>query len=134
MNPLRLRTVAGALAASFIMISPYAFAEDDVSQLKQQVDELDQKIRVLQRQRELEKEAAVEKQKETPTVSSGKDGFWLRSADNAYQIRIGGIIQFDSHWYPDKTAPIGGTSNTFYVNNVHPWLLCIIFVNIRLHL
>ena len=51
MNPLRLRAVAGALAASFIMTSFYAFAEDDVSQLKQQVDELDQKIRVLQRQR-----------------------------------------------------------------------------------
>ena len=47
MNPLRLRTVAGALAASFIMTS-FALAEDDISQLKQQVDELDQKIRVLQ--------------------------------------------------------------------------------------
>src|SRR5258706_1378934 len=134
MNPLGLRTVAGALAASFIMISPYAFAEDDVSQLKQQVDELDEKIRVLQRQRELEKEAAVEKQKEPPTLSSGKDGFWLRSADNAYQIRIGGIIQFDSHWYPDKTAPIGGTSDSFVLRKVRPVLEGVFLENIGFRL
>ena len=134
MNPLRLRTVAGALAASCIMTSSYAFAEDDVSQLKQQVDELDQKIRVLLRQRELEKEAAVEKQKETPTVSSGKDGFWIRSADNAYQIRIGGIIQFDTHWYPDKTAPIGGTADTFVLRKVRPVLEGVFLQNIGFRL
>ena len=134
MNSLRLRTMAGALAASFIMISPYALAEDDVSQLKQQIDELDQKIRVLQRQRELDKEAAVERQKETPTVSSGKDGFWLRSADNAYQIRIGGIIQVDSHWYPDKTAPIGGTADTFAMRKVRPVLEGVFLQNIGFRL
>jgi phosphate-selective porin OprO and OprP len=134
MNPLRLRIAAGVLATTFTVISPYATAEDDVTQLKQQVDDLDQKIRVLQRQRELEKEAAVEKQKETPTVSSGKDGFWLRSADNAYQIRIGGIIQFDSHWYPDKTAPIGGTADTFVLRKVRPVLEGVFLENIGFRL
>lgn len=59
MNPFRLRTLAGALAASLIVISPYAAAEDGVSQIKQQLDELDQKIRVLQRLQELDKEAAT---------------------------------------------------------------------------
>jgi phosphate-selective porin OprO/OprP len=134
MNPFRIRVVAGVLAATCIMASPYALAEDDVSQLKQQVDELDQKIRVLQRQRELDKEAAVERQKETPAVSSGKDGFWLRSADNAYQIRIGGIIQFDSHWYPDKTAPIGGTSDSFVMRKVRPVLEGVFLQNIGFRL
>ena len=127
MNPLRLRTVAGALAASFIVTSTYAIAEDDVSQLKQQVDELDQKIRVLQRQRELDKEAAAEKEKATPTVSSGKDGFWLRSADNAYQIRIGGVVQADSRWYQDLSVPPGGTTNSFVMRKVRPVLEGTVF-------
>lgn len=134
MDPLRLRFVAAALAATFIMTSSFALADDDVSQLKQQVDDLDQKIRVLQRQRELDKEAAVEKEKSTPTVSSGKDGFWIRSADNAYQIRIGGIIQLDSHWYPDKTAPIGGTSDTFVLRKVRPVLEGVFLENIGFRL
>jgi phosphate-selective porin OprO/OprP len=133
-NPFRLRTLAGALAASFIMTSPYAFAEDDVSQIKQQLDELDQKIRVLQRLRELDKEAATARAKETPTISTSKDGFWLKSADNAYQIRIGGIIQLDSHWYPDKTAPIGGTSDTFVMRKVRPVLEGVFLQNIGFRL
>jgi len=133
-NPFRFPILPGALAASVIVTSPYAYAQDDASQIKQQLDELDQKIRVLQRQQELDKETATARAKETPTISSGKDGFWLRSADNAYQIRIGGIIQFDSHWYPDKTAPAGGTSDTFVMRKVRPVLEGVFLQNIGFRL
>jgi len=122
MHPFRLRTVAGALAATLIVTSNFAQAEDDVTQIKRQLDELDQKMRVMERLRELDKEAAAARERETPTVSTGKDGFWLKSADGAYAIRIGGIIQFDSHWYPDKAAPVGGTTDTFFMRKVRPVL------------
>ena len=122
MNPLHHRTVAVLLAASVLAVSHRATAQDDVSQIKQQIDELDQKIRALERLQQLDKEAAAAKARETPTVSTGKDGFWLRSADKSYQIRIGGIIQFDSHFYPDNNAPVGGTSNTFVMRKVRPVL------------
>jgi phosphate-selective porin OprO/OprP len=130
MYPIRSRVLAAALAAGAVLASSSVFADDDISQLKEQLEKLDQKIRVLERQKELDKEAAVTKAKETPTVSTGKDGFWLRSPDNAYQIRIGGIIQLDSHWYPDKTAPIGGTSDSFLLRKVRPVLEGVFLENI----
>lgn len=120
MHPFRLRTVAGTLAATFILTSSFARAEDDVTQIKQQLDELDQKIRVLQRLQEIDKEAAAAKSKETASVSAGKEGFFIRSGDNAYSIRLGGNIQLDSRWYPDKTTPIGGTTDQFILRKVRP--------------
>ena len=127
MNPLRLRTVAGALAASFMVTSPFAIAQEDVSQIKQQLDELDQKIRVLQRLQEIDKEAAAAKVKETSTVSASKEGFFIKSADNAYSLRIGGNIQLDSRWYFDKSSPPGGTSDTFILRKVRPVLEGVFF-------
>jgi phosphate-selective porin OprO/OprP len=122
MHSFRQRIVAGALAAVLVAPSFFAAAEEDVAQLKQQLDELDQKIRVLQRQQELDKEAATARAKETPTISSGKDGFWIRSADNAYQLRIGGVVQADSRWYQDLSVPPGSTTNSFVMRKVRPVL------------
>ena len=134
MHSIRSRILATAFSASAILASTPGFAEEDISQLKEQLDALDQKIRVLERLRENDKEASAAKAKETPTVSTGKDGFWLRSADNAYQIRIGGIIQLDSHWYPDKTAPLGTTSDTFVLRKVRPVLEGVFLENIGFRL
>ncbi|HEX7811940.1 MAG TPA: porin, partial [Burkholderiales bacterium] len=92
----------------------------EVDQIKHQLDDLDQKIRVLQRLQEIDKEAAAAKSKETASVSAGKEGFIIRSGDNAYSIRIGGNIQLDSRWYPDKTTPIGGTTDQFILRKVRP--------------
>ena len=126
MNPLRLRVLAGALAASFIVALPCAAAEDDTSEIKQQLDELNQKIRVLERKQELDKEAATAKAKETATVSAGKDGFFVRSADNAYVLRLGGIIQFDSRWYfdnvPSSNPLVIPPTDTFILRKVRPVL------------
>ena len=121
MHPLRLRTVAGALAASFIMTSSYAFAEDDVSQIKQQIDELDQKIRVLQRLQEIDKENASVKGKDAPVVKAGEKGFGLQSTDGAFEIRFRGLIQADYRSFQQGTnittqaAP--GASTAGYLRN-----------------
>jgi len=133
MYPIRTRILAGAFAAGAALVSSFAVADDDVSQLKEQLNELDQKIRVLQRQQELDKEEAAARAKEMPTVSSGKDGFWLRSADKAYQIRIGGIIQADSRWYPDKTTPTS-TTDSFVMRKVRPVLEGVFLQNIGFRL
>ena len=124
MNPFPLRVLAGALAASFIVALPCAAAEDDVSEIKQQLDELNQKLRVLERLQELDKEAATAKAKETATVSAGKDGFFIKSADNAYALRLGGIIQFDSRWYfdnaPSSNPLVVPATDTFILRKVRP--------------
>ena len=133
MVSIRTRILAGAFAAGAALVSTFAVADDDVSQLKEQLNELDQKIRVLQRQQELDKEAAAARAKETPKVSTGKDGFWLRSADNDYQIRIGGVIQADSRWYPDKTTPTSAT-DSFVMRKVRPVLESVFLQNIGFRL
>src|SRR4028119_294547 len=51
----------------------------------ERIEELDQKIRVLERRDELEKEQAAEKAKTATNVTSGRDGFSFRSTDGAYQ-------------------------------------------------
>ena len=133
MHPIRTRILVGALAASAVLVSAIGKADDDLSQLKEQLHELDQKIRILQRQQELDKEAAAEKVKETPTVSTGKDGFWLRSADNDYQIRIGGVIQADARVYPSKTTPNSAT-DSFVMRKVRPVLEGVFLQNIGFRL
>jgi hypothetical protein len=59
MHPIRTRILVGALGASAVLVSAIGKADDDLSQLKEQLHELDQKIRILQRQQELDKEAAA---------------------------------------------------------------------------
>ncbi len=56
MKAFRLRTMASVLAASVFVASPFAQAQEDVTQLKQQLEELDQKMRVMQRLQEMDKE------------------------------------------------------------------------------
>src|ERR1700682_3506950 len=102
MHPIRTRILAGTLAAGAFLVSSIAIAEEDISPLKQQLDELDQKIRVLQRQQELDKEAAIARAKETPNVTAGKDGFYIKSGDGAFSLRLGAVVQADTRWYVDQ--------------------------------
>jgi len=95
MKAFRLWTMASVLAASVFVASPFAQAQDDVTQLKQQFEELDQKIRVLQRLQEIDKEAAATKARETPGVIFGNSGIGLRSGAGANELRIRGLLQAD---------------------------------------
>ncbi len=118
MKAFRLRTMASVLAASVFVASPFAQAQEDVTQLKQQVEELDQKIRVIQRLQEIDKESAASKAKETPGVVFGNSGIGLRSGDGANELRLRGVLQADSRWYGD--SQVGSTVDTFLLRRVRP--------------
>jgi len=123
MKPFRLRTAASMLAGSFAVISSLAPAQDDVTQLKQQVEELDQKIRVLQRPQEIDKEAAAGKSKETASVVAGPEGFGIRSADNAFRLNFHGDLQFDSRSYLGtrlSSPPGTQTPDTLLIRRARP--------------
>jgi phosphate-selective porin OprO/OprP len=126
MKPFRIRVVAGVLAAGFVVTSTYAAAEDDLSQIKQQLEELNQKIRDLQRLQELGREAAMTKAKETPYVAAGKDGFYIKSGDGAFSLRLGAVVQADSRWYSDQSLPAGATPDNFLVRKARPILEALI--------
>lgn len=79
---------------------------------EKKVDDLDQRLRILERQQEIDKEKAAEKAKENATVTAGKDGFTIKSADGAYVLRVRGYVQVDSVFFDgDQQKP--GTDSTF---------------------
>jgi phosphate-selective porin OprO/OprP len=86
-------------------------AQDD---LRTKVDELEQQLRILKRQLELDREASAEKAKTTPIFSAGSDGLIFRSADTNFLFRIRAYLQADARFYPGDPAP-GAANDTFLV-------------------
>jgi phosphate-selective porin OprO/OprP len=120
---MRLKRWLLAGFASVRMITPAPAAEDadSIEALKQQIRELDQKVRVLERKGELDKEAATEKAKTTPTVSLGSGGLSVRTADSNFVFKIRGYVQADSRLYADSGE--GATANdTFLIRRARPVL------------
>ncbi len=72
---------------------------DTIDSLKHQIEQLDQKVRILERNRELEKEAADTKAKDAPKISIGEKGFSFGSADGAFAIGLRGVLQTDSRTF-----------------------------------
>src|SRR2546426_12057767 len=72
---------------------------DEINALKKQLQELDQKIKILERNRELDIEAAEAKSKEALNISIGEKGFIVGSADGANVIKLRGLLQVDSRTF-----------------------------------
>jgi len=87
---VRRRLLVGFLAVAGFGI-PAAPAADPTLQ------ELDQKIRILERKLEIDQENAAAQT--APTVSAGSDGFAIVSADKAYQLKMHGYLQTDARFY-----------------------------------
>lgn len=66
---------------------------------KAQLEEVDQKTRILERNRELEEEAVQAKAKESPRITIGEKGFAMSSADTNFSIQIKGLLQVDSRTF-----------------------------------
>jgi phosphate-selective porin OprO and OprP len=73
--------------------------------LEARVEELDQKVRVLERLREIaaDSAAAAAKDRQSATANA-KDGFSIKSADGKYTLRLRGYVQADSRFYPSSEA------------------------------
>lgn len=90
-----------------------------VEDLKRQVEELDQKIRVLERKQELDKEDASARAKAATTVSLGASGFQVRSADTNFVFKVRGYVQADARLYPEP-VPGAVLQDTFLMRRVRP--------------
>jgi len=58
----------------------------------ERLEALDQQLRIVGRQRELDQDAATAKAATSATVDASRDGFTIRSSDNNFQLRLGGYI------------------------------------------
>ena len=100
--PVALPTVASlapVLAMAAVTNSSPAAPLPTLETLASEIDQLDQRIRIVGRQLELDREQATERAKTTPAVGAGREGFTLRSADGAFQLRLRGYVQSDGRFY-----------------------------------
>lgn len=92
------RTLISLLAvASF---APLAHAQTESSD-KQRVEELEQRLLVLERKLEIQTEDAATKAKEAPVVTAGDKGFSLKNAKGDYQIKFSALAQIDHRAFVD---------------------------------
>ncbi len=102
--PFRKSVLASLLISSGALSTPaIALANDssELEQLRALVQELDQKVRILDRKNELAEEAAESRKKETPIVNASENGFGLKSADGKHEIKLRGLVQLDYRNYDD---------------------------------
>lgn len=111
-----LKTIAAVLVLA--VFSVRADDAETIKRLEQRLDELDQKVKVLERRGELDKEVAIEKSKAQPAVSIGASGVNLTSADSNFVFQIHGLVQFDSRTFVND----GGNQNndSFLLRRARP--------------
>jgi phosphate-selective porin OprO and OprP len=111
--------VAAIIGTQFY--TPYIRAAEsqnvDVNALLQRINELEQKVKVLERNREVDQEIAGEKSKGAPTVTLGANGLVVRSADTNFVMNIHGYVQTDGRFYLNDQDTI---NDTFLLRRVRP--------------
>ena len=88
-----------------------------IDRLSRKLDELEQQVKVLQRNRELDAETSETRNKETPRITLGSSGLSISSADSDFVFKVRGYVQADSRWYMDDH--ISG-NDTFLMRRVRP--------------
>src|SRR3954470_17185714 len=71
------------------------------------VEALEQKVKVLERNRELDQEAAEARAKEAPSITVGNRGFGFKSADGDFGIQLRGVLQVDSRTFFNDAGVVG---------------------------
>lgn len=73
--------------------------DDEIRTLREQIQQLDQKLRVLERKQEIRDEDAATAAKSAAKVTANDKGFSIGSADSANSLRLRALVQGDSRWY-----------------------------------
>ena len=126
MRAVRFWVSSIVLTAGSVAVVPQAMSQQeattpDSASLQSRVDELDQKVRVLERLRELaaDSAAAAAKDKVSATASA-KDGFSIKSADGKFSLKFRGLVQTDARFFlSDSAVPV---VNNFFIRRARPIL------------
>lgn len=93
---------------------------DEPKTVEEKIDEVDQRVKIMERKAELEKEAADAAKKDAASAGAGKDGFVFKSADGSFKLRVRGVVQGDARfWQDDELKP---NVDTFLVRRARPIL------------
>lgn len=109
-----LETKVGALHAGRVL-PEIALTPDDGPTTR----ELDQKLRIAERNNELTAEAAEARAKEQPRLTVGATGFGFTSADTNFSLKLRGLVQLDSRMFFDDNPLLEG-NDTFVLRRARP--------------
>ena len=118
--------VTQALIASGILLASNAALAGDteIEALRKTIEELDQKIRIIERKNELAEAQAVADKQKAPMLVAGDKGFALKSADGNFEFKLRGLLQADSRtFFADDSAPgVSGTGldDEYLLRRVRP--------------
>lgn len=78
--------------------------DQKIQELEKKVEDLDQRVKVAGRTRELEAEAAADKARSGATVGAEPTGITIRSNDQNFLLRIGIDMQVDNRTFPGESS------------------------------
>ena len=119
-SPRMNRWVAAAVAAALGPATAAAQATPGNEELLQKIDELSQKVLVLERRLEIQDEATQAASKSTPVVKASPKGFSLESPDKQNVVKLRGTLHFDGRHFQDDTT--ADTADTWLLRRVRPTL------------
>jgi phosphate-selective porin OprO/OprP len=105
-------------ALALLACSTLPLAAENIDDLKNQIHDLDQKLKILERRLELEKDSTAEKASMAPVLSAGANGFSFRSADTNFLLKIRGYVQADGRFFFENKG--NGIHDTFLLRRVRP--------------
>ena len=114
-RPLSRLLIASAIAAAF---PAYANDASEIEKLKAQIEELDQKLKILGRKQELVNEDVAAKQKAAPTVTASDRGFGFKSQDGQFEYRLRGLVHVDYRHFEGDAFP--DATNGFLARRIRP--------------
>jgi phosphate-selective porin OprO/OprP len=111
-----LAAVLGAPASQPVLADDAA----DIAALKAEVQELDQKIRILERNRELDRQDASESAKTLPQITVGANGITFESANTNFAVSLHGVVQLDTRTFQNDNNVPGNSA--FLLRRARPIL------------
>lgn len=117
-RPFTRLLIATAISAVFGATSAYADDKSEIDALKAQIQELDQKLRILDRKQELAGEDLAAKQKAAPVVTASDKGFGFKSADGQFEYKLRGVVHVDYRSFSGEAYP--SAINGFLARRIRP--------------
>ncbi len=115
-KPLLRLLIASSLISAF---PAHANDQQEINRLKALIEELDQRIRILDRKQEIAAEDAAARQKSAPVITASEKGFGIKSADGQFEYRLRGLAQLDYRHF-DGSGPASSVYDGFLARRLRP--------------
>lgn len=119
-NKNKQALLAATLLATLVssVFPAYANDKEEIERLRALIQELDQRVRVLDRKQEIAADEAAAKQKATPVVTASDKGFGIKSSDGQFEYRLRGLVHLDYRAFDGEAYP--SAVNGFLARRIRP--------------